>query len=208
MKTKLYNLLGKEIGDVELSDAIFGVAIKPTLVHAVYVALMNRQRESWADTKGKGEVRGGGKKPWQQKGTGRARHGSIRSPIWKGGGVTFGPKTERNYDAKINLKEKRAVTRMCLSDKAKSNVIFVVENFDLTDAKTKSGVALLKGLNLTDKKVLFLTNGKESSIMRATKNLPKVSMMNAVDANAMVLLKAQAIVISSAGVKSIEKILK
>src|SRR3989339_1860577 len=120
MKTKFYNLVGKVVGDVELSDAIFDVKVKPTLVHAVYVAITNRARESWADTKGKGEVRGGGKKPWQQKGTGRARHGSIRSPIWKGGGVTFGPKTERNYDVKINLKEKQLALKMCLSDRASS----------------------------------------------------------------------------------------
>jgi large subunit ribosomal protein L4 len=96
MKVKVYNLEGKETGDMNLSETVFGVKSKPEIVHEVFVALQNNQREPWADTKNRGEVRGGGKKPWQQKGTGRARHGSIRSPIWKGGGVTFGPLSIRN----------------------------------------------------------------------------------------------------------------
>ncbi|OGH87487.1 MAG: 50S ribosomal protein L4 [Candidatus Magasanikbacteria bacterium RIFOXYC2_FULL_42_28] len=208
MKTKLYNLVGKVVGDVELSDAIFDVKVKPTLVHAVYVAITNRARESWADTKGKGEVRGGGKKPWQQKGTGRARHGSIRSPIWKGGGVTFGPKTERNYDVKINLKEKRAATKMCFADKFRADGIFVVENFDFTEAKTRLAVELLKGLGITGKRVLFLTDGKSEVVRRVATNLPKTEIMNAVDANVVALLKAQSVIMSQAGAEAIGKILK
>ncbi len=120
MKVKVYNLEGKEVKQVELNDAVFNVPVKSSVVHEVFVAQRNNAREPWADTKKRGEVRGGGKKPWQQKGTGRARHGSIRSPIWKGGGVTFGPLSIRNYTTKINKKTRRLATRMCLSDKAQN----------------------------------------------------------------------------------------
>jgi large subunit ribosomal protein L4 len=132
MKTKMYNVLGKEVGDVELADNVFNVVVKPEVVHEVFVAQMNNQREPWADTKKRGEVSGGGKKPWQQKGTGRARHGSIRSPIWKGGGVTFGPLTERSYKTKINKKTRRLATAMCLSDKAQNQGLLVVDDFSFT----------------------------------------------------------------------------
>jgi len=114
MKIKVYNLAGKETGEMEISDTVFGIKISQELVHQVFVQQTNNQREPWADTKNRGEVSGGGKKPWQQKGTGRARHGSIRSPIWKGGGVTFGPLTDRNYKTKINKKTRQAAIRMCL----------------------------------------------------------------------------------------------
>ena len=101
LKVKVYNLEGKETEEVELSEEIFDVKIKDDLVHQAFVAHISNSRQVLADTKNKGEVRGGGKKPWKQKGTGRARHGSSRSPIWRGGGVTFGPTTERNYSKKI-----------------------------------------------------------------------------------------------------------
>src|SRR3989338_3430501 len=98
MKIKVYNLAGKETGEMELSDTVFGVKIKPEMVHQVFVQQTNNQREPWADTKNRGEVQGGGKKPWQQKGTGRARHCSTRSPIWVGGGIANGPRNDKNFD--------------------------------------------------------------------------------------------------------------
>ena len=146
MKAKVYNLEGKATGEIELSDAIFGVKIKPEIVHQVFTAQMNNRREPWADTKKRGEVRGGGKKPWQQKGTGRARHGSIRSPIWKGGGVTFGPLSVRNYKTKINDKLRRLALKMCLSDKASGAALWVVEDFKFAEPKTKLFANFLKAL--------------------------------------------------------------
>ena len=137
MKIAVYNLTGKETGSVELNDEIFNVVIKPEVVHQVYVSQAGNQRESIADTKTRGEVSGGGKKPWAQKGTGRARHGSIRSPIWVGGGVAFGPTSERNWKTKINKDTRRLAVKMCLTDKAQSGVLYVVEDFAFTDAKTK-----------------------------------------------------------------------
>lgn len=114
----IYNVTGEKNGTIELSDRVFAVAPKMPLIHQVYEAIRANAREPWADTKDRGEVRGGGKKPWKQKGTGRARHGSTRSPIWRGGGITFGPLSIRNYKQKINQKMNQQAVRMCLSDKA------------------------------------------------------------------------------------------
>jgi len=206
MKTKVYNLSGAQVGDIELSDKVFGVRAKPGVVHEVFVQQTNNQREPWADTKGKGEVRGGGKKPWAQKGTGRARHGSIRSPIWKGGGVVFGPKTERNYKTKINKRVKREAILMCLSDKAKSERILVLENFSFSAPKTKQFIEFLKTVPLKSKKYLVLTAEKDSAVLRMTNNIKTIRTMRAADVNVMELLKYDAIITSIDGVKKIEDV--
>ncbi|OGH93685.1 MAG: 50S ribosomal protein L4 [Candidatus Magasanikbacteria bacterium RIFOXYD2_FULL_41_14] len=208
MKVDLYNLAGKITGQQELADEVFNVKIKPEVVHEVYIAQMANQREAWADTKGKGEVRGGGKKPWKQKGTGRARHGSTRSPIWKGGGVVFGPKTERNYKAKINVKTRRLAVRMCLSDKAMGKQLLVAENFTFDQPKTKLCQAFIKSMNLIGKKVLFLANGKDELLVRVSKNLPKVTVLPARDVNVLALLSAQVVIADKTGVLELEKVLK
>ncbi len=209
MKTKVYNLSGKATGEVELSEKIFGVKVKPEVVHSVFVAQTNNQRAPFADTKNRGEVSGGGKKPWAQKGTGRARHGSIRSPIWKGGGVTFGPLSVRNYETKINKKTKRLVIKMCLSDKAASDNLFVVENFAFAAPKTKAFVEFLKVMPLEKRKsFLILTTGKDDSLVRMTKNIKKVITMRAEDTNVMVLLKKEAVIISEEALKKLETVFK
>lgn len=207
MKLAVYNLQGKEIEQVELNDSIFNVAVKPEVVHEIFVAQRNNARESWADTKKRGEVRGGGKKPWQQKGTGRARHGSTRSPIWKGGGVTFGPLSERNYKTKINKKTRRLATLMCLSDKAQNGLIWVVENFSLTEPKTKLFAAVLKALPVKSKSFLVVTPAKDAAIMRATNNLKKIQTTRAEDLNVVDILSKQAIITSVEGLKKIEELL-
>lgn len=207
MNLKVYTLAGKEKSDVVLDDAVFGVAVNPAVVHEVFVAQMNNTREPWADTKNRGEVRGGGKKPWQQKGTGRARHGSIRSPIWKGGGVAFGPLTERNYKTKINKKTRRLATKMVLSDKAANGALWVVENFDFKEAKTKLFVDLLKALPAKQKSFLVLTPGKDATIMRITGNLSKIETLRAEDANVMDMMNKQAILTSVDGLKKLEETL-
>lgn len=208
MKVDLYNLSGQVTGQTDLADEVFDIKIKPEVVHEVYVAQMNNQREPWADTKGKGEVRGGGKKPWQQKGTGRARHGSIRSPIWKGGGVVFGPKTERNYKNKINVKIRRLAVRMCLSDKAGNKKLLVADNFLFEQPKTKLCQAFIKSLGLMGKKVLFLANGKDDLLVRVSKNLPRVSVLPARDVNVLALLSAQVVITNRAAASELEKVLK
>lgn len=204
MKIKVYNLQGQAVSDLELSDQVFGVKIKPEVVHQVYVQQMNNQREPWADTLGKGEVRGGGKKPWQQKGTGRARHGSIRSPIWKGGGVSFGPKTERNYKTKINKKTRRLAIKMCLSDKVNNNELAVVENFSFEQPKTQLFSAFLKILPLKAKKFLVLTGDEANTVVRMAKNISNVTIVRAQDVNVMDLLRRGLVITTIAGIKKLE----
>lgn len=206
MKVKVYNLEGKETGEMNLSDAIFGVKVKPEVVHGVFVAQTNNQREPWADTKNRGEVSGGGKKPWPQKGTGRARHGSIRSPIWKGGGVTFGPLSIRNYKEKINKKTKRLALKMCLSDRAQNNALVVLEDFNFAEPKTKLFVNLLKALPIKAKSFLLLTPGKNDTMLRMTKNLKSVKTVRAEDISVMDLLSKTMVLTSKAGVENIEKV--
>ncbi len=204
MKTKVYNTAGKEVQEVELNEAIFNVAVKPEVVHEVFVAQTNNRRQPWADTKNRGEVSGGGKKPWQQKGTGRARHGSIRSPIWKGGGVAFGPLTERNYRTKINKQKRRGAIRMCLSDKAQNGALYVVDSFSFDEPKTKLFAAFLKAMPLKQKNFLVLSAAKDANLLRVTRNLGTVETMRAEDVNVVDLLRKQAIITSLEGLKKIE----
>ena len=206
MKVKVYNLEGKATGEMNLSDSVFGVKAKPEVVHGVFTAQTNNQREPWADTKNKGEVRGGGKKPWPQKGTGRARHGSTRSPIWKGGGVTFGPLTIRNYKEKINKKTKRLALKMCLSDRVKNNALVVVEDFNFSEPKTKLFANFLKALPVKAKSFLLLTPGKNDMVLRMTKNLKSVNTVRAEDLSVMDVLSKPAVLISKAGVETVEKV--
>lgn len=209
MKIKVYNLSGKEVKELELNDAVFGVKIKPEVVHEVLVAEMKNRREPWADTKNRGEVRGGGKKPWQQKGTGRARHGSIRSPIWRGGGVAFGPLSARNYHVKINKKAKRAAIRMCLTDKATSGALWVLENFSFAEPKTKLFAALLEALPAKQKNFLAVTAGKDGNLLRMTNNLKAVETKRAEDITVADLLSKQGVLASEAAVqKLLERLAK
>ncbi|KKP59629.1 MAG: 50S ribosomal protein L4 [Candidatus Magasanikbacteria bacterium GW2011_GWC2_34_16] len=205
MKTKVYNLTGQEVGEIELSDKVFGVKVKADLVHQVFVQQTNNQRQPWADTKNRGEVSGGGKKPWAQKGTGRARHGSIRSPIWKGGGVAFGPLSVRNYTTKINVKTRRLVTKMCLADKAINSLLVVVEDFKFTEPKTKLFAKFLTTLPVKTKSWLVLTPGKDEAVLRQTKNLPKVNTVRVEDVNVMNLVNNKILITSKEGIKQIEE---
>jgi large subunit ribosomal protein L4 len=206
MKIKVYNLAGKETGEMELSDTVFGVKIKTELVHQVFVQQTNNQREPWADTKNRGEVHGGGKKPWQQKGTGRARHGSIRSPIWKGGGVAFGPLTDRNYKTKINKKTRQSAIRMCLSDKAQSGNLMVIEDFKFEQPKTQLFASFLKTLPAKLKTFLVLTADKNNDVLRMTKNLKSVKTLRAQDSNVLDLLSKGVILTSKDGIKTMEEV--
>ncbi len=146
LKLPVYSQTGEKVKELELNPRIFGVAVKESVVHQVAVAQMANSRQVLAHTKDKGEVRGGGRKPWRQKGTGRARHGSIRSPLWKGGGVTFGPTKERNFSQKVNKKMKRKALFMCLSDKVKQDWLILLDKLELSEGRTREMVAVLKSL--------------------------------------------------------------
>ena len=206
-KVKLYNNQGKETGTIDLNVDIFGVEIKKSVVHQVYTALTANARQPWAHTKDKSEVRGGGRKPWKQKGTGRARHGSIRSPLWVGGGVTFGPRSIRNYKQKINKKMNRLAVKMCLSDKAASDKFVVLEDFP-TDGKAKEVVKLREALPGMGRTTIFLTPKVDEKVNLATRNIVKFDMQQAKDVNVVDLLNHQYVVITKEGLKVLENRLK
>lgn len=204
MKIPVYNSEGKVEESLSASDYVFAVPAKETVVHQVYEAMQANQREPWAHTKDRGDVRGGGKKPWKQKGTGRARHGSIRSPIWRGGGVTFGPLNVRNYKQKINAKMNRLAVRMCLSDKVREEKLLVVSGFN-ADGKTKTVAKLRQVLPGKGKSMVFLTGGDSKMIMRAVGNIQKFDVQRAVDVNVADLVQHQYVMTTKDGVEALEK---
>ncbi len=146
MKINIYTSAGKEKGSIEAPDSIFGLAWNSDLVQQVVMSMESSARTPVAHTKDRSDVRGGGRKPWQQKGTGRARHGSKRSPIWKGGGVTFGPRNDKNFDRKINKKMKAKALFTILSKKAKNNEIIFVDSISFAAPKTKDAQAIFNAL--------------------------------------------------------------
>lgn len=166
MKTNLYNIKKEVVGEVEIPDKVFAQSWNSKLVYQVLNVLSANQRKPIAHTKGRGEVRGGGRKPWRQKHTGRARHGSIRSPLWKGGGVTFGPTKERIFAKKANKKMVRLATYVALSRKLKDGDLKVIDNLNLNQPKTKE----LKWVPISSLLIPSLDN---KNIYRASANLPK-----------------------------------
>ncbi len=203
-KVKLYNKEAKETGELELDDAVFGISLKNQVVHQIYNAMMANAREPWAHTKDRGDVRGGGKKPWKQKGTGRARHGSNRSPIWVGGGVTFGPLKVRNYKQKIQKKMNQLAVRMCLSAKVKDTQFIVLENFEVS-GKTREMVDLRKALPGFGKTTLLLSDASNEKLNLGTRNIQRLDMQQASDVNVVDLLHHQYIITTKKGVEILEK---
>ncbi len=203
-KVNVYNAKGEQSKTLELSEAVFAAPLNNSLVHQVYLAIRANIRLPWADTKDKGEVRGGGKKPWKQKGTGRARHGSIRSPIWKGGGVTFGPLSERNYKQKINKKMSRNAVSMSLSEKVRGQEFFVVESLS-TSGKTKDMAIMRKALPGMGKTTLFLVESMQPEVTQAVKNLTQSEIKNAVDVNVFDLMQHKYVIATESAIKILEK---
>jgi len=189
MKIPVYNLKGEEIGKKDLPAAVFEVGLRPEIVKQVIVAIAANQRLPWAHSKGRSDVRGGGRKPWRQKGTGRARHGSIRSPLWAGGGVTFGPVKERNYKKKVNKKIKRLALKMTLSAKAKENKFVLVDKMELPEIKTKKLVEVLHLLPMKEKSTLILLSERDEKIIKSAVNLKKVAVELAPNINADLLTR-------------------
>lgn len=203
-KVDVYNNQGKAAGDIDVSDAVFGVEGNDALVHQVYVALEANARQPLAHVKTKGEVRGGGKKPWRQKGTGRARHGSNRSPLWVGGGITFGPRNVRNFTKRINRKMKQSAVRMCLSAKVADKKFIVLDQLQAS-GKTKEMAALRKVLPGAGKSTLVLTDKSDDQLFLATRNVPQVHLQRTADVNVVDLLHHQYIITTKDGVKALEK---
>ena len=167
MTVDVYDNQNKKVDSMDLPDNVFSVPWNPELVHQVAISLDANKRRPWAHTKDRGEVSGGGKKPWKQKGTGRARAGSTRSPIWKGGGVAFGPSKERNYEKKINKKMKKQALFSALSRKLKDGEVKIIDSFVLTAPKTKECAVILK--NLTGGAVMSKSKKPVSTLIVAAK---------------------------------------
>ena len=202
MKLPVFNIQGTKDAEIDVTDAVFGVPAKQSVMHQVYVAIEANARQPWAHTKTKGEVRGGGRKPWKQKGTGRARHGSNRSPIWKGGGVTFGPRNDRNYSKRINKKMKQLATRMALSMKVKNERLYVVEGIDQV-GKTKDMSALISALPTNGKTTLILA-GTGDALGLTVRNIPKVNVQRAIDVNVVDLMHHQHVIATKGAVETLE----
>ena len=211
MKYPVYNSKGDKVKDIDLSARMFAAPVKADVVHQVVVAQAANARVAIAHTKTKGEVSGGGKKPWKQKGTGRARHGSSRSPIWVGGGVTFGPRSNRNFSVKVNKKQKQLALAMCLSDKAAQNALAVFETLKVESGKTKDLSGWIKEIKgkLAElgqgKKFLLVLEGKDAATANAAMNLKNINTILADSLNCVELLKYDRVLMSEPAIEKIEK---
>ncbi len=174
MELKVYNMQAKEVGTMQVSDSVFGSEYKEALVHQVVVAYLANQRQGTKSTLTRSEVRGGGKKPWRQKGTGRARQGSIRSPQWTGGGVVFAPK-QRDFSQKVNKQMKRAAFVSALSARVADGGLTVVDELELKEAKTKLMAQFLNNFEVKGK-VLVVTDGDDAKVLRASGNIPGLTV--------------------------------
>ena len=227
MEYPLYNQKAENIGKVDLPDGIFNLKMNEDLIHQVVTSQRSNQRQVIAHAKGRSEVRGGGKKPWKQKGTGRARVGSIRSPIWRGGGVTGGPTEERNFKKKINKKMARKALFMVLSSKAKDNQLFVLDNIILENPKTKEMAVMLKNISsLMAKKptteilsglkhrketipsTLLILPSMDEKIKRSSKNLPNFTAVEARNLSPLEVLSYKNLVLVKDSIDALNKTFK
>lgn len=201
----VYNIEGKAAGNMALTDAMFNVKPVPTVIHEVVVGLRANARKSIANTKKRGEVSGGGKKPWKQKGTGRARAGSSRSPIWVGGGITFGPTSERNFSVKINKKLKKKALFMGLTDKVMNNKLMVLEAVNTSTPKTKVMAELVKILPI-DRNALVITPGSNPELMRMVRNLQNIKLVTVQSVNLLDVLTYRTIIFLKDAVPAFEQV--
>ncbi|MBI4713941.1 50S ribosomal protein L4 [Candidatus Uhrbacteria bacterium] len=205
---KLYNQEGKETGSVELDASLFAVPIQQEIVHEAVIAQMANSRAPIAHTKDRGEVAGTGKKPWKQKGTGRARHGSRRSPIWIGGGITFGPRSTRNFSVKINKKTKRKALAMVLTDKVNEGMFVAVEKLTIPEGKSKILSQILSKLPIAGKKTLILVEPENREVSKAARNIPNIETLPINALNVVDLLKKPNVLISKEGIELLTRLYK
>ena len=203
-KIDVYDIEGKKVNDVELNEDIFVFIFNEELVHSVIVNYLANQRQGTQSTKTRAEVRGGGKKPWRQKGTGRARQGSIRAPHWVGGGIALGPKP-RSYSYKLNKKEKRLAIKSCLSSKVIENELTVVDKIELKEIKTKEVAKMLNNLKLAGKTLILLPE-KNEVIQKSARNIEGVKTLSVNTINAYDLVNYNNLVITLDTVKKLEEV--
>ena len=210
-KVKLHDMAGKVVGDIELKDAIFGAEYKENLIHQIYIGLLANRHHGTHDTKGKGEVRGGGRKPWRQKGTGGARAGSRRSPLWKGGGITFGP-TPRKYTQVLPKTMRHAALRSAISQRVRESAFTAVSEVKLDGFKTKAIVDMLKSLTQDDHSVstshtLLLIGAADTVVMKSAANIPGVEVIVAERVNVVDIVNSKRILATKDAITKLEDVL-
>jgi large subunit ribosomal protein L4 len=213
LELPVYDTEGKEVSVLKLEPGIFGLKPNYDLMHQVVVSQMANRRKTIAHTKDRGEVRGGGRKPWRQKGTGRARHGSIRSPLWRGGGVTFGPRKEKVFKKEIPKKMKRLALLMVLSAKAKNNLVILIDELKMEKPKTKIMAQIIKNLkgkieNLKEGSILLVLPGMDKNLILAARNIQGLETMQAREINALDLLSSKYLLMPKESVKMIKETFK
>lgn len=201
----LYDITGKITGEFTLNDAVFGVEVNDAVMHQALVRQLSNERLGTHATKRRGEVRGGGRKPWRQKGTGRARVGSTRSPLWVGGGCTFGPQPRSYYKA-MPRKARRLAVKSALSEKANNKAIFVLEDIKLAEGKTKEVLAMLNSFDIGNAKALIITEG-DAVVERCARNLQGVKAMPTTGMNIFDLLHHEVLFVTKGAVAKIEEVL-
>lgn len=205
MKVDVYNEKGEVTGSTVLPKEIFQVQMNADLVHQVFISHTANQRQNSAHTKNRADVRGGGKKPWRQKGTGRARHGSIRSPLWKGGGVTFGPRNEKNWEKDIPKKMRKKALLMVLSEKAKNSTLVVLDKLEIEKPKTKDMATMIKKLPVNNGSRLIISHDGKNIFLSA-RNIAKTAVSEARNLNIVDLLNYKYLLVSKEGIKNIEDV--
>lgn len=204
-KVALYNVQGSQVGEIELNDEVFGVEPNESVVHEAVVMQMASWRQGTHCTKSRGEVRGGGRKPWKQKGTGRARVGTIRSPLWRGGAIVFGPKP-RSYKYSIPRKKRRLALKSVLSSKVLDNDIIVLDSLNFDAPKTKEMVKVLDALKV-DKKALIVTADVDENVMRSARNIQGMTPVAASNINVYDLLNHNKLIITKDAIAKVEEVL-
>ena len=200
---KVLNILGEECGKVKLDDKVFGQEYNEALIHQVVVAYLANNRQGTKSTLTRSEVRGHAKKPWRQKGTGRARQGSTKAPQWRGGGVAFAPKP-RDFSKKVNKEAKRVAFRSAISTKLANKELIVLDNLDIKDAKTKTMVEVLKNIG-ADRTAVIVTKGANENVLRASANLQNVEVTASDLLNVYDIVKCDKLVVTADAIKSIEE---
>ncbi len=204
MILKVYNTSAKEVGEIEVNESVFGIEYKPHAIHQVVVAQLANKRQGTKSTLSRSEVRGGGAKPWRQKGTGRARHGSIRSPQWKGGGVVFAHKP-RDYSKKINKKLKTLALKSALSEKIRAGELIVIDKIEFKEAKTKFMATILKNFEI-EKKALLVMCENDNNVVLAGRNIPILKTLESALINVYDLVSRNKVLVTLDAIKKIEEV--
>lgn len=204
-KMKVLNTKGEKVSDVKLNETVWAIEPNDTVLYDAITLTRNAERQGTADTKTRSEVSGGGRKPWKQKGTGRARQGSTRAPHWPGGGIVFGPHP-RSYSKKMNKKERRLALKSALSYKVIGSELVIIDSLNIADGKTKTMVNILNDLKLNGN-ILLVVESLNENIVLATRNLPNVILLEASEINTYDVISADVMVVTSETIKQIEEVL-